>query len=160
MKGPAERLATLADPGAVHTAWSFDVTLDDLVPVALNGVRITVKNGNGEEAVWWLGLNVLHLADFTTADPQSGPTPLTVSFTDETTYPAGVVDPESEGYTWKWDFGYGGGGGCFSRGWRATSTDRNPTHTFNNIRDYTIKLTVTGPEGKDTEEKTDYITVE
>ena len=71
--------------------------------------------------------------------PTSGTVPLTVNFTEQST---GDID------SWSWTFGDGG-----------TSTDQNPSHTYNNAGDYTVSLTVTGPGGSDTETKTDYITV-
>ena len=78
------------------------------------------------------------VADFT-AEPTSGPAPLTVKFTDKST---GEID------SWSWDFGDGG-----------KSTEKNPTHTYQRPGRYTVKLTVTGPGGSDTETKRDYITV-
>jgi PKD repeat protein len=69
----------------------------------------------------------------------SGTVPLTVSFTDQSSN-----NPTS----WQWDFGDGG-----------TSTQRNPTHTYNTEGTYTVSLTATNSYGSDTEEKTDYITV-
>jgi len=75
-------------------------------------------------------------ADFT-ADVTSGPFPLTVHFTDLST---GDIT------TWSWDFGDG-----------ATSTERNPAHTYTDSGIYTVSLTVTGPGGTDTEAKTDFI---
>ena len=77
-------------------------------------------------------------ADFT-ADPTSGCAPLTVNFSDASS--GEITD-------WSWDFGDG-----------TTSTEQNPTHTYNNPGNYTVSLTVTGPGGSDTETKTDYITV-
>ena len=50
--------------------------------------------------------------------------------------------------SWQWDFGDG-----------ATSTERNPTHTYSAPGKYTVKLTVTNSVGSDEEVKTDYITV-
>jgi FOG: PKD repeat len=49
---------------------------------------------------------------------------------------------------WSWDFGDG-----------STSTDKNPTHVYTTAGTYTVKLTVTGPGGADTNTKTSYITV-
>jgi len=77
-------------------------------------------------------------ADFT-ASPTSDDAPLIVSFTDAST---GTCS------SWIWDFGDG-----------ATSTDQNPTHTYNIVGTYTVTLTVDGPDGSDIETKTNYITV-
>ena len=78
------------------------------------------------------------VADFS-ADPTSGTAPLAVNFTDLST---GSIT------NWSWNFGDGG-----------TSTEQNPTHTYNTAGTYTVSLTVTGPGGSDTETKIDYITV-
>jgi hypothetical protein len=78
------------------------------------------------------------VADFA-ADVTSGPVPLSVNFTDQST---GDIS------SWSWDFGDG-----------STSTEQNPAHTYTEPGTYTVTLTVTGPEGSDTETKTDYINV-
>ncbi|MFA5613262.1 MAG: PKD domain-containing protein [Methanoculleus sp.] len=74
-----------------------------------------------------------------TADPTEGNAPLTVQFTDES---AGNVT------VWLWDFGDGN-----------TSTDQNPSHTYENPGTYTVNLTVSNTYSEDTETRTDYITV-
>jgi len=71
--------------------------------------------------------------------PTSGDAPLTVSFTDLST-----ENPTS----WSWDFGDGG-----------TSTEQNPSYTYNDTGHYTVSLTATNAYGSDTETKLDYITV-
>ncbi|MAB78478.1 MAG: hypothetical protein CMJ89_03900 [Planctomycetes bacterium] len=71
--------------------------------------------------------------------PLSGIGTLAVSFLDQST---GSVS------SWAWDFGDLG-----------TSALQNPTHTYASPGTYTVKLTVTGPGGIDTETKTDYVTV-
>jgi PKD repeat protein len=73
------------------------------------------------------------------ATPTSGAAPLTVNFSDQST---GTVD------SWSWNFGQD-----------STSNEQNPSHTYNTTGSYTVILTVTGPEGSDTETKTDYIKV-
>jgi PKD repeat protein len=62
-----------------------------------------------------------------------------VNFTDQST---GQIT------SWSWNFGDG-----------STSREQNPSHTYNDPGTYTVSLTVTGPEGSDTETKTDYINV-
>ena len=59
----------------------------------------------------------------------SGPAPLAVDFTDEST---GDIQ------TWAWDFGDGG-----------SSTEQGPSHTFTTPGTYTVTLTVDGPAGSD-----------
>ncbi|MDY6987515.1 MAG: C1 family peptidase [Thermodesulfobacteriota bacterium] len=66
-----------------------------------------------------------------------GVAPLTVDFVDQST---GDID------SWYWAFGDG-----------ATSTLRNPSHTYHDTTAYTVSLTVTGPDGDDTETKEDYV---
>ena len=71
--------------------------------------------------------------------PTSGSLPLTVQFTDNST---------GSGNSYLWDFGDG-----------ATSTLKDPTHTYSNAGVYTVKLTVTNEAGNSTLTKTDLITV-
>jgi PKD repeat protein len=71
--------------------------------------------------------------------PTSGESPLTVSFTDET---SGQVT------SWQWDFGD-----------VSVSDQQNPVHTYYGAGTYTVSLTATGPGGSDTETKTSYIEV-
>jgi PKD repeat protein len=77
-----------------------------------------------------------------TATPTSGTTPLTVQFTDQSTG-AGPL-------TYVWDFDNDG---------EVDSTSRNPRITYKSVKTFTVKLTVTGPGGSDSEVKTNYITV-
>jgi len=72
------------------------------------------------------------------ADVTEGPTPLAVSFTDESSIPGA--------HTWYWQFGDGG-----------TSYDQNPTYTYNDDGMYTVTLTVTGDGAPQSETKPDYI---
>ena len=98
---------------------------------------------NNEAVTYRLSFNCilgecLECADFS-ANPTRGPAPLTASFTDQST---GSIT------SWKWDFGDG-----------STSTMQNPSHTYTDPGNYTVSLTVTGPEGSDTNTKADYIKV-
>jgi PKD repeat protein len=64
------------------------------------------------------------------ADPDEGAPPLKTQFTAS-------VEEESGGpFTFKWDFGDGG-----------TSSDQNPTHTYEKVGEYTATLTVTDQKG-------------
>lgn len=85
-----------------------------------------------------LGDTLGPVADFV-GSPTSGCVPLSVQFTDSST---GDIT------SWDWDFGDGG-----------TSTQQNPLHVYQNAGTYSVTLTVTAPEGSDTEIKTDYIVV-
>jgi len=96
--------------------------------------------GNGTPPIVDMGADEFEplAADFT-ATPTNGVSPLIVNFSEQCV-----------GYTtsWSWDFGD-----------NSTSTERNPTHTYNDPGTYTVTLTVTGPELSDTETKADYIKV-
>lgn len=74
-----------------------------------------------------------------TASPTFGSPPLAVQFADES---LGDITG------WEWDFGDGG-----------TSTEQSPLHTYSSVGEYTVSVTVTGPDGSDTETKTSYIEV-
>jgi YVTN family beta-propeller protein len=78
-------------------------------------------------------------ADFS-ASTTSGNAPLTVKFTDKST---------GSPTAWKWSFGDGS----------ALVTQYNPTYTYSKPGTYTVKETVSNAAGKDTEIKTNYITV-
>ncbi len=78
-------------------------------------------------------------ADFS-ASATSGNAPLTVKFTDKST---------GSPTAWKWSFGDGS----------ALVTQYNPTYTYSKPGTYTVKETVSNAAGKDTEIKTNYITV-
>ncbi len=73
------------------------------------------------------------------SDVTSGVLPLTVNFADSS---QGLIT------SWLWDFGDG-----------ATSTEKNPSHTYENAGSYTVSLTVSGLGGSDTITKENYITV-
>jgi PKD repeat protein len=75
------------------------------------------------------------------ADETSGPAPLTVQFTDEST-----ANPTS----WEWDFDNDGA---------VDSTEQNPTYEYSTAGTYSVKLTVSNAAGSDNEVKTEYITV-
>ncbi|MBT8508661.1 hypothetical protein AZH53_09615 [Methanomicrobiaceae archaeon CYW5] len=77
-------------------------------------------------------------ADFS-ANVSSGVMPVTVQFTDLSTYA-----PTS----WEWDFGDGN-----------ASTLQNPSHTFTAAGTYTVNLTATNAFGNGTETKAGFITV-
>jgi PKD repeat protein len=73
------------------------------------------------------------------ANTTSGIVPQTVKFTDQ-----------SAGYptSWNWSFGDG-----------SNSTQQNPTHTYTNIGNYNVSLTVSNADGNNTTTKADFITV-
>ncbi|MGJ7442620.1 ThuA domain-containing protein [Aquipuribacter sp. MA13-6] len=69
-----------------------------------------------------------------TTDVDSGPAPLTVAFSGETS-----SDPEGGDITYAWDFDGDG---------TVDSTESAPTHTYTADGVYDARLTVTDPEGK------------
>jgi PKD repeat protein len=77
-------------------------------------------------------------AEFT-ADSTTGYAPEGVQFTDLS---QGNVS------TWQWDFDNDG---------VVDSTLQNPKYTYSNPGNYTVSLTVVGPDGNDTEVKVDYL---
>jgi len=78
-----------------------------------------------------------------TAIPKSGREPLTVQFTDTSTY-----SPK----TWKWEYK------SDNSGWKKFSNLQNPAYTFLKGK-YDIRLTVSNNAGSDTSTKQEYITV-
>ncbi len=80
------------------------------------------------------------IAEFSAA-PISGTNPLEVQFTD-----LSVGNPIS----WEWDFGDFGS---------SPGYEQNPIHTYENVGNYTVTLTVSDGSNDDTEIKTNYISV-
>ena len=68
------------------------------------------------------------------ADPTTGTAPLAVQFTAEAT------DPEGGALTYAWDFGVAGTGDD-------TSTEQNPTYTYQQPGTYSASVTATDPDG-------------
>ncbi|WP_155396543.1 PKD domain-containing protein [Methanosarcina barkeri] len=110
-------------------------------------VNLTVSNADGSDSevkteyiIVSEPLSGSPVANFT-ANMTSGKAPLTVEFTDIST-----GSPTS----WQWDFNNDG---------TVDSTEQNPIYTYAAAGTYTVNLTVTGPDGNDSEVKTDYIIV-
>jgi M6 family metalloprotease-like protein len=107
-------------------------------------VSLTATNAGGSDTETKPGyvtaspLPAAPVADFS-GTPTSGPAPLPVTFTDQST---GAVD------TWAWSFGDGG-----------ASSLKNPSHTYVAPGSYDVGLTASNAGGSDTETKTGYITV-
>ena len=80
------------------------------------------------------------IAEFSVED-ESGTVPYTVKFSNDTT-------PMYYFNTYNWDFGDG-----------STSEEYEPEHTFDEVGEYTVMLTVTNSEGTDTITKEAYIEV-
>jgi PKD repeat protein len=84
-------------------------------------------NGWGDVFVHDRGAITVPPAAAFTTDTTSGPAPLTVHFTDQST---GDIT------SWAWNFGDSG-----------TSTAQNPSHRF--LQNSTVTLTASGPGGQD-----------
>ena len=76
-----------------------------------------------------------------TANRTSGSAPLQVAFSDQST---GTIT------SWAWDFNNDG---------TTDATDQHSTHTYTAAGIYSVKLTVNGPNGSDSQTRTSYITV-
>ena len=110
-------------------------------------VNLTVANADGSDSEVKTEYIVVSeplpgapVANFT-ANRTSGKAPLDVQFTDAST---GTVS------SYAWDFDNDG---------VVDSTEQNPIYAYNSAGTYTVNLTVTGPDGSDSEVKTGYIKV-
>ncbi|MCX6683861.1 MAG: PKD domain-containing protein, partial [Methanoregula sp.] len=102
-------------------------------------VTLTVTRGmNKDSATQTIIVGSVPAADFV-ADSTTVSVNTPVHFTDKT-----LNSPT----TWAWDFGDG-----------VTATEQNPTHAYAVKGIYTVTLTATNSNGKDTEKKVNYITV-
>jgi PKD repeat protein len=103
-------------------------------------VTLTITNSYGSDSETkneYIRVGSGPVADFT-ALPKEGPLPLAVAFTDMSSgNPA----------TWSWTFGDG-----------ATSTEKNPSHTYTKAGLYGVTLTVTNAFGSSTKTKASFIT--
>jgi PKD repeat protein len=107
----------------------------------LYSVTLTASNEKGSNDLTktdYIAVSNSLVAAFS-ASPTSGSTPLSVSFTDNST---GSLT------SWIWAFGDGN-----------TSTEKNPVHTYNKTGRYTVSLTVNNPGSSSTEIRTRYIAV-
>jgi PKD repeat protein len=127
--------STERDPGHTYTSpGSFAVSLTATAPgggtdTVSRAAFITVTDG---------GI-ITPVVKFV-AQPQSGPAPLDVAFTNHTL---------GDGLTFAWDFGDG-----------ATSTERDPGHTYTSPGSFAVSLTATAPGGgTDTVSRAAFITV-
>jgi len=114
-------------PAGAHTV---TVTLAGYAPASK---QVTVVSG--ETATAHFDLVPVPVANFT-ANRTAGTVPLVVKFTDCST----------NATTWVWNFGDG-----------KTSSEQNPTHTYNTIGRYNVTLTATNSAGSDTLTRYRYI---
>ena len=114
--------STSSETNPVHTyrqAGTYEVRLTTSGPGGQSNVSSTINVQSADPPV----------ANFT-ADVTSGSTPLTVRFTNQSG--GGQID------AFHWDFGDG-----------VTSNERNPQHTFTEVRQYNVILEARGPGGTD-----------
>lgn len=145
----------LSDPGSAPiTSWQWDFG-DGSTSVDRNPfhsytrpgrytVTLGVSTAVGSDTatqVNYITVEQKPVAAFT-ATPTSGAAPLTVVFADQST------PGSSEITTWAWDFGDG-----------TSSSQQNPSKTYNQPGVYTVKLTVTSAAGTGTITKANHITV-
>jgi PKD repeat protein len=141
-----------------QSIWFVGNALEGIVHISADGTELSRADftqpqwldalalDQGDRSVWVTSHDpsrVTHVAvaveaEFS-ASVTSGAAPLEVSFTD-----LSAGDPTS----WSWDFGDGD-----------TSTDRNPSHTYNDPGFYTVTLTATSASDSASVTKTDYIAV-
>jgi PKD repeat protein len=123
---------------------TVNISIENAASLGPRHVSVTTSRGTISKAGGFWVMQALPIpppaAEFT-ANSTSGVAPLAVEFNDQS-----IGDVTS----WSWDFDTDG---------TVDSTERNPSHTYGTVGDYTVSLTVTGPGGSDTETKTDYIHV-
>jgi len=129
-------------PGVVIPSYVGATNPDD--DVWVDGVSSlanvsTLMNGGAGDPDWIEGGGGWLVANFS-GTPTTCTAPLEVSFTDSST---GEITEKS------WNFG----------DTSPANNERNPTHTYDASGIYTVSLTVTGPDGTDTETRTNYISV-
>ncbi len=142
--GPAfAQSAPIANTGGWQS-WT-DVTMDlpDTVPAGTHRLFVVFRNATVDTGLmnlnWFRftgkGAAVTAPPEVTaTAAPASGEAPLEVAFDAEAT------DAENEALTYAWDFGVSGTTAD-------TSTEEDPTYTYQNPGNYTATVTVTDASG-------------
>lgn len=108
-------------------------------------VRLVVQNSTGiaqTERIDYITVYPSPTVNFT-SNLTLACVPATIQFTDASTTATGTI------VSWEWDFGDG-----------ATSTQQNPSHTYNNVGYYAVTLTVTSSTGcKQTRVRSSYIRI-
>jgi len=143
--------ADLSEDDPSHWAWSFGDGTESseknpthvYESAGLFTVALTSTNAAGSNTKTRTGYIIVTappqpVANFS-ADPTDGPAPLTVEFTDQS---------RNEPTSWLWTFGDG-----------ETSTDRHPTHTYEEPGAYDVVLIAASATGTDTVTRQAFITV-
>ena len=151
-EGQSVSFTNTSSPGATNWAWNFG---DGGTSTAQNPnhtyttagtytVTLIASNASCADTVVQtnvITVNPAPVAGFVADTTTSCEVPFTVGFTDQST-----GNPSS----WLWNFGDGN-----------TSTAQNPSHTYTAPGNYTVTLTVTGPNGcTDTHVINNYIQIE
>ncbi len=150
--GPAPLTVTFADSSTGNiTGWAWNFgdgatsTLQSPSHTYANpgaySVSLTVDGPGGQSDPRTVSIAVNYpapVASFS-ASPTKGILPLEVQFTDLST---------GNMTNWSWDFGDG-----------STSTSRNPSHTYAQPGNYTVRLTVNGPGGSNSCTQVSCVTV-
>ena len=134
-------LTTIID--STNNSGSFGWTVPDIdndtVQVFLTATDISGNQSVAASGIFEINSSPPDLQAEFASDVNIGATPLDINFTDQST---GNIS------SWLWVFGDG-----------SSSTLQNPVHTYNQTGSYTVSLTINGPDGSDTETKTNYIIV-
>ncbi len=119
--------------GSVYTGWKLSTDKSAIIITTVPGSHEYTFLTSGEMAVVpdSIGTN----AEFS-ASPTTGKAPLSVQFTDASINAVSV----------SWDFGDG-----------VTSSEKNPSHTYEKPGTYNVTQIATGKNGSDTQTKTGYI---
>jgi len=118
------------DDGSTSSQQNPTHTFED---IKYHYVKLTVTDnagGTSQKTITIYSLGNSKPVASATADPNSGTIPLTVKFTSNARDSDGTI----ESYHWDFDDGY-------------TSSQPNPTHTFNSAGTYYVSLTVEDNEG-------------
>ena len=130
--------ATVGDQNPSHTY--------DTSGVYTVSLSVTDENGAEDTEVKTDYITVMEpvvlTADFS-GSPTVGMPPLDVSFSD-----LSMASTGDEISSWSWSFGDSG-----------SSTDQNPSHSYDELGEYTVSLTVIDDTGSSTETKENYINV-
>jgi PKD repeat protein len=122
-----------------NSSYFTDTVLVDGSNVTIQGISYTFPDVHSAHTIS-ATFKPLPLANFT-ANPRTGPAPLTVTFTDTST---GNVTG------WNWTFGDGN---------TTNATERNPVHTYTANGTYTVSLAATNAGGSNTTTRVNYICV-
>ncbi|MCB0395198.1 MAG: PKD domain-containing protein [Flavobacteriales bacterium] len=131
---PCGETTLCAPAGAASYQWSTGETTECINPPVTDDYYVTVTPYTGVSCSAVLDTSVVIGPKSVTADftATSGCIGDVINFTDNSTASGTTLD------TWSWDFDNNG---------TIDDTNQNPTHIYNTAGTYTVKLTVTSPDG-------------